>query len=803
MRSVLNHADRDPGSRDDESARHHRWLGFVAAEFQGSLLLRFFIFSLTVRLDAVQDFHPRRDQRIRRTIHIHRNPLPGKHGFHALWRGLQFQSLLQCFEAKRGADPHEVDLNSPGETGTRDASHEGFHKRSVFQPVRPRRLSKGALPFLISPLAVVNAAGVHVLQGFEVVFEAVEEAHTFQSLLLAWLERMTPDKIGLRLVPARTSKKSNMAVLLTCESLEKAFGSRTIFSDISLSLHDGDRLGILGPNGAGKSTFLQILAGEMKADRGNISLRKGVRLAMVAQDPVFDPDLSVRDIVTAAAKEGEDQDVAVSKILSRTGFPDPWALAGTLSGGWKKRLAIAAALAMDPDVLLLDEPTNHLDVEGILWLEKLLNASPFASVFVTHDRYFLEDCCTRVAEINRAYPLGLFTAPGNYSKFLERRSEFLRAQHKEQAALENLVTREIEWLRRGAKARTSKSKARIQDAMELQEQLSDVNTRTRTGTATVDFAATGRQTKRLVVCDQVSKSLGGRQLFHDVSFILGPGTRLGILGANGSGKTTLLRVLTGGLEPDSGTVTKADALRVSYFEQERDTLDPEMPLRRALAPSGDTVIFRDRPQHVAGWAARFLFHQQQLDLPVGRLSGGERARVHIARLMLDAADVLILDEPTNDLDIPTLEVLEANLAEFPGALVLVTHDRFLLDRLSSNLLAIDSDGETEFYAELVQWEQANAARKGKPSKESRAAATVAVAEPKKKLSWKEAREWEQMEGWIAQADTTLESKQAQLLLPEVVSNPDRLLVLAREIEQAEAEVHRLFGRWSELEAKQQ
>ena len=532
-----------------------------------------------------------------------------------------------------------------------------------------------------------------------------------------------------------------MAVLLTCEALEKSFGSRTVFSGISLSLHDGDRMGVIGPNGAGKSTFLQILGGDMKPDDGAVSLRKGVRLAMVVQDPVFDPDLTIRDIVTGAARPGEDQDVEVSKILSRTGFPDPWATAGTLSGGWKKRLAVAAALATQPDVLLLDEPTNHLDVEGILWLEKLVTGASFASVFVTHDRYFLEDCSTRVAEINRAYPQGLFTVPGNYSKFLEKRSEFLRAQKKEQAALENLVTREIEWLRRGAKARTSKSKARIQDAAELQEQLADVNARTKTGAATVDFTATGRQTKRLIVCEKISKSLGGRELFRDLSFILGPGTRLGILGSNGSGKTTLLRVLTGNLEPDSGTVQEADGLRISYFEQQRDSLDPELPLRRALAPSGDTIIFRDRPQHVAGWAARFLFDQQQLDLPVGRLSGGERARVHIARLMLDSADVLVLDEPTNDLDIPTLEVLEANLADFPGALVLVTHDRFLLDRLSSTLLAIDGEGGTEFYAELAQWEQATTAKKIKPAKEPpRAAAESTPVPAKKRLSFKEARD---------------------------------------------------------------
>jgi ABC transport system ATP-binding/permease protein len=589
-------------------------------------------------------------------------------------------------------------------------------------------------------------------------------------------------------------------VLLTCESLEKSFGARAVFTDISLSLHDGDRLGIVGPNGAGKSTFLRILGGNVKPDSGTVSLRKGVRVAMVVQDPVFDPDISIRDIVMAAARETEDKSLAVSKALSRTGFTDPTATAGSLSGGWKKRLAIAAALAADPDLLLLDEPTNHLDVEGILWLEKLVNEAPFAAIFVTHDRYFLENCSTRVAEIDRAYPEGLFTAPGAYSNFLEKRSEFLHAQRKQQAALENLVAREIEWLRRGAKARTSKSKARIQDAADLQRQLADVNSRTRTGTAAVDFTATGRQAKRLIVCEHVSKALGGRELFRDLSFVVGAGTRLGILGSNGSGKTTLLRTLTGDLEPDSGTVTKADGLRVSYFEQQRDSLDPDLPLRRALSPSGDTVVFRDRPQHVAGWAARFLFQQEQLDLPVGRLSGGERARVHIARLMLQAADVLILDEPTNDLDIPTLDVLEANLAEFPGALVLVTHDRFLLDRLSSVLLALDGEGGFEFYAELAQWEQAAASKKSKPAK---APPEPKSAPSKKKLSYLEMREWEQVEELIERAESTLNAKRQELSLPEVVSNPERLIALAAEIEEAEAEVHRLFERWSELEAKRQ
>ncbi len=591
-----------------------------------------------------------------------------------------------------------------------------------------------------------------------------------------------------------------MSVLLTCDAIEKSFGSRTVFSDISLSLHDGDRLGIIGPNGAGKSTFLTILSGAMAPDKGTLSVRKGVRVATVVQDPRFEAEATVREIVTAAAPETEDRDTEVSKILSRTGFNDASAQAGTLSGGWRKRLAIAAALAVRPDVLLLDEPTNHLDVEGILWLEKLVAGANFASVFVTHDRYFLENCSTRVAEINRAYPEGVFSVPGNYSRFLEKRTEFLHAQAREQQALENLVTKEIEWLRRGAKARTRKSKARIDDAMDLQVQLADVSDRNRKGTSSIDFTATGRMTKRLITCEDIAKSMGGRKLFEGLKFVLGPGSKLGVLGSNGSGKSTLLRILAGELEPDEGEVRRAEGLRIAWFEQNRDTLDPELPLRRALAPEGDTVIFRDRPQHVAGWAARFLFTAHQLDLAVGRLSGGEGARVHIARLMLKPADILLLDEPTNDLDIPTLEVLESNLGDFPGALVLVTHDRFLLDRISNVLLAMDGAGGVQFYAELAQWEQELQSRPG--VKAVKATASKENREPaKKKLSYLEARELEEIEEKIARAEALVEAGHQELESPNVVSDPSRLMKAVAGMETAQEEVDRLYTRWGELEAK--
>lgn len=592
-----------------------------------------------------------------------------------------------------------------------------------------------------------------------------------------------------------------MSVLLTCDSLEKSFGSRTVFTGISLSLHDEDRMGIIGPNGAGKSTFLKILGGELSPDKGNVAVRKGVRLAMVSQDPVFPPDMSVREVVTAAAKESDEKEVAVSRILSRVGFNDPAALAGTLSGGWNKRLAVAAALAAQPDILLLDEPTNHLDVEGILWLEKLLKSERIASIFVTHDRYFLEEVCTRVAEINRAYPLGLFTAAGTYCRFLEKRAEFLHAQRREQDALANLVEKEIAWLRRGAKARTRKSKARIDDAMESQAKLADVSERNSGGAVTIDFTSSGRLTKRLVVCEGVEKSLGGRKLFSDLTFTLGPGARLGVLGSNGAGKTTLIRCISGEIPIDAGEIRRAEGLNVVYFEQNRESIPPETPLRRALSPGGDTVEFRGRTQHVAGWAARFLFKAEQLDLPVGSLSGGEKARVHIARLMLQPADILLLDEPTNDLDIPTLEVLEANLEDFPGAMVLVTHDRYLLDRLSTTLLSISAEGETEFYAELSQWEQANAAKKS-VTKAPKASPAASAAPARKKLSYNEAREWEGIEAAVAKAEDVLHDKREQIELPEVSTDSVRLMKAVEELDAAQAVVDKLYERWAELEAKQ-
>ncbi len=520
-----------------------------------------------------------------------------------------------------------------------------------------------------------------------------------------------------------------MALLLNTNRITKSFGSAALFRNVSLSIQEGDRLGLIGPNGSGKSTLLQILAGRMEADSGDLVLRGGTRLVYVPQDSEFEAGESVREVMRRALRsagvvEAEWQ-AREAETLGRAGFRDFDAEAATLSGGWRKRLSIAEALVQKPEIVLLDEPTNHLDLAGIEWLEKSLQEAPFACVVVSHDRYFLENVPTRMAELNRVYPDGLFYVPGNYSAFLEQKAGFLHAQAKRQSALENRVRTEMEWLRRGPKARATKAKARIDNAGELISELSDLKSRSRTADVNIDFVATGQKTKRLIHLEDVGFGFDGARLFEHLDFTITSGMRVGLVGANGSGKTTLLQLLRGEILPLEGEIQRAEGLRMVYFDQRRQ-IDPDLTLRRALAPDSDSVIYRDRVIHVASWAARFLFASDQLDQPVGKLSGGERARVLIANLMLEPADVLLLDEPTNDLDIPTLEILEESLLEFQGALVLVTHDRYLLDRVSTVVLGLDGGGKAERFADYSQWaaNQAEvlAARKpAKPKAEARRA----------------------------------------------------------------------------------
>jgi ABC transport system ATP-binding/permease protein len=582
-----------------------------------------------------------------------------------------------------------------------------------------------------------------------------------------------------------------MALLLSCSGLTKQFGATILFRDVSFTVEEGERLGLIGPNGAGKSTLLKILSGLDDADKGDVALRKGVKIASVVQDPVFDDGVTVASLLPTS-----------NIWYGRAGFENPNAVVNTLSGGWRKRLAIAIGAAAEPDLLFLDEPTNHLDLEGIIWLEKALKAAPFASVVISHDRYFLENVATHVAELNSVYPNGTFRVEGNYSKFLERREQYFEAERRRKEGLEVVVRRELEWLSRGAKARTRKSKARIGTANEKIAELKDMDERSRVSSVSVDFSASGRQTKRLIEAEKISKSLGGKKLFSDIDLALVPGMKLGIAGANGSGKSTMLRLLQGLIPPDSGEVRRAENLKLVYFDQQREQLDPTWTLRRALAPDGDSVIFQDRVIHVNAWAKMFLFETEQLQQTLGRLSGGERARVLIARLMLQPADVLMLDEPTNDLDIPTLGVLEDSLLEFNGALILVTHDRYLLDRVSTHILGLNGAGNAVLYADYSQYEEDLANQK----REAKAAApkvepVKAELSAKKKLSYMEQREYDGIEAAIHAAEEVRAAKEAESQSPDVVSDHKRIEAVYAELSAAEKEVERLYMRWSELEEK--
>ncbi len=602
-----------------------------------------------------------------------------------------------------------------------------------------------------------------------------------------------------------------MPPIISAQGLSKRYGVLPLFQNVSFTVSEGDRIGVIGPNGSGKSTLLDILSGDILPDNGDVAVRKGTHLNLVRQISEFSSGDTIRSVIDNALDQvcaTESERLArIAEILGRAGFTDLEVDAASLSGGWRKRLAIVEALVRKPDILLLDEPTNHLDLAGIEWLEGLLLSASFACVIVSHDRYFLENVANEVVELNPAYEDGALRVSGNYSAFLEAKGLHLHAQRNRQEALENRVRTEIEWLRRGPKARTTKSKARIDKAHELIGELAEMNERTRSTSARIDFSASNRQTKQLITLDDISYSIGARPLLDHLHFIITSGMRVGLVGPNGSGKTTFLRLLKGELKPSRGSMRQAENLRIVYFDQNRQ-LDPDVTLRRALAPDSDAVRYQDQVIHVASWAARFLFSGEALNQRVGRLSGGERARVLIAQLMLQPADVLLLDEPTNDLDIPTLEILEESLLEYRGALILVTHDRYMLDRVSTVVLGLDGLGRAERFADYSQWDawqrsRHSTARRAStpesPRQTDKPAATVSLT--KRKLSYKEVREFETIEQRIADAEKDLQAKHDALLDPAVMSDGARLRMISLELEAAQKVIDSLYARWVELEQK--
>ena len=614
-----------------------------------------------------------------------------------------------------------------------------------------------------------------------------------------------------------------MALLLNCQKLSKSYRSRPLFQNLSFSIDEGEKVGIVGPNGAGKSTLMKIISGEVEPDEGANSFKKDLRICYIPQEDGFaesEVGQVLQNAVALLKLEEHEAHTRVEKQVSQFGFSDRTQKIDTLSGGWRKRLSIARELIKEPDLLLLDEPTNHLDLDGVIWLEKLLIQARFSFMLVTHDRQFLENVSSRIIEINPAYEDGCLSSQGAYSDFLMAREEYFAAQANLEQALASKVRREVAWLQRGARARQTKSSARIKDAGDLMDSFAEVRGRNSMNTKIdIDFDATGRKTKELLVCKGVEKKFGDRVLFSGLDITLCPGSRIGLLGPNGSGKTSLLKIITGALSPDKGTLKKADGLRVVWFDQNREQLDQTKTLWKSLCPDGDAVVYRDRSVHVSTWARRFLFKPDQLHMPINFLSGGEQARILIANLMKQPADLLILDEPTNNLDLPSLEVLEESLLEFPGAIILVTHDRYMIHEVPNLILALDGKGSARYFADYSQWENFVEEAENEKSEKTKvgvsaassASSASALAGDKSEdpgktrgrgLSTSEKKELLDISNRIEKAEEAVRSIQKDMEDISVATDHQKLLEIQARLEEAQATVEKLYHRWEDLESRQ-
>ncbi|MCM2282168.1 MAG: ABC-F family ATP-binding cassette domain-containing protein [Bdellovibrionaceae bacterium] len=632
-----------------------------------------------------------------------------------------------------------------------------------------------------------------------------------------WPGRLRPWRP--RLFPDTTP---GMAILISAHGLSKSFAHRPLFSNIQFGIESGERIGLIGPNGAGKSTLLKIIAGHAEADAGTLAPQRGLRVGYLEQTPRFDSEATVEDIVLEGLSDRDDW-VQVSRaheIMARLSLLEPTRSIQSLSGGWKKRVALARELAREPDLLLLDEPTNHLDIESILWLEDFLAESRFATLTITHDRLFLANVSTRILELDRRNPQGLLSIAGGYTDYLEAKEQLMSAQEGQEQKLRNTLRRETEWLRRGAKARQTKQKGRIQAAEVLRETVGDLETRNKKAVVDLDFVSMDRSPKKLIEAVGISKSYEGRLVLPVMDLLVTPRSRIGLLGPNGAGKSTLIRLLIGEETPDTGSVKPAEKLEVSYFEQNRESLDPKLSVLRTVCPEGDYVDFAGRKLHVRSYLDRFLFSPQQTDLAVEKLSGGEQSRLLLARLMLTRANVLILDEPTNDLDMATLDVLREVLTDFSGAVILVTHDRYFLDQVSNQILAFgeDENGKKAIvpFANLEQWESWRARRKEDQEGRKRAKAPSQVESagrrgsseapasveksnrgPAKNLV-KLRKEFDAVSAMIEALEGKLGELARQASDPAFASQPGRLMEISAEMSRIQTDLDSQYAKWEAL-----
>ncbi len=600
--------------------------------------------------------------------------------------------------------------------------------------------------------------------------------------------------------------------LLTLDHIHHAFGHLPLLDDVSLQIESGERVSIIGRNGAGKSTLLQVISGEVPPDAGTLWHQPALRVARLVQDVPLTSTHSVFEVVAEglAGLTGHDAEDwrrahKVDLVLSRLDL-DGDAKVDTLSGGWRRRVLLARALVAEPDVLLLDEPTNHLDIDAIQWLENFLADYRGAVVFVTHDRAFLQRLATRIVELDRGR---LTSWPGDYATFLQKKDDWLANEAIQNEKFDKKLAQEEAWLRQGIKARRTRNEGRVKALMDMRRERA--GRREVQGNVSMRIDRADASGKMVFEAEHLRKTYGNRVIVADFSTRIMRGDRVGLIGPNGAGKTTLLRLLLEQLAPDAGTVRHGSNVQVAYFDQQREQLDPEKTVFDTVGEGNDTVTVNGQPKHVHGYLRDFLFGAERARSPVKALSGGERNRLLLARLFTRPANVLVMDEPTNDLDLETLELLEAQLVEWPGTLLLVSHDRVFLDNVVTSTIVFEGDGRVEEYVGgYADWLRQRRKVESAPAAGARtSSAPVPAPGPPtqssaaaRKLSYKEQRELEALPGRIEALESEHAQLQAAMAAPEFYKEGADAIAKAMARNGAvEEELLVAYERWDELEAR--
>ncbi len=614
-----------------------------------------------------------------------------------------------------------------------------------------------------------------------------------------------------------------MGVILSVHQAQKSIGARILFKELSFGLNSGDRVGLVGPNGSGKSTLMKCLASLDHIDRGQITWAGSTKVAYVPQNPRFSNSQTIREFLASRGQETNskndldmDEEVLAWELFSKFDVPvyDFEQKYSEFSGGEQKKIQIIQAFIQKPDILLMDEPTNHLDVESIMQLEEFLEAKRDITFFIiSHDRLFLQNVVGEVMDLDARYKDGYLRVKGGYAEYLEISREMFRAQNVQQTKLENDLRWETAWLRRGAKARQTKQTARINSAHALAEEVDLLNELNRKKKINLELKSHDHMPQKLLEMDNLSLGRGDRVFFEHLNLIISGKTRLGLLGRNGSGKSTLIKALMGENDETikAGKIKRYEELNVSYFEQQRALLDFNKTLLNNICPDGDYVHVQGTPIYGRSYLDRFRFRRDQHDLKVKELSGGEQNRLLIAILMTRKAQLMILDEPTNDLDFETLEVLKQSLINYDGAVLLVTHDRTFLDEVCDDILYFpeEASGHKELirFASFLQWQDWKKAPESVKlvpmPKSAQAPVNPAPLKAKggPKLSFKEQREYETIEAVVLEKENQLTALQKEVESSEVVSDSSKLLQISKAIHELESEIEKLYARWQELEAR--